>query len=248
MPKIRIVDTPWWCVEDCDKVKKAVKQHNQSIVKLDASFTGFQKQHRDSCSSVQTRWASMEAHCEQLSVNVQEYSDSLQQLCQEQTLQLDQLQLFDQVREERDRESAEFAELNGRLERLESKLDQSLSMAVNAETADDAEVTAKDVTLEGTLAMLVDLQGSLEKTQQAIVSACTESQSKAKHSPLSMPRVQRSGSFSGSRRNILCGFNGGEAIAPVRQRPSRQSSRAQPPCRPVEKTLEKALTRRKSAG
>lgn len=172
-PRSKIPGTPWWCVEDLETVKKAVEHHTRSIEQLEMSLTGYQKQHQDLCSSVHSRYASLEAFCEQLSSNVQNLllSDTQQQFRPEQTAHFDHL--FAQVNQERVRETTE---INERLERLESKLDQSLSIAASAVAKTHSEDVA--VPLDGTLTMLVDIKGSLEQTHQAIAAACTQVQSK----------------------------------------------------------------------
>jgi len=172
-PRSKIPGTPWWCVEDLESVKKAVEQNNRSIVKLETSFTGFQKQYQHWCSSVHSRCTSLEAICEQLTGSTQSLlqSGTQQQLHEEQTARIDQL--FEQLRQEHNRDAVEF---NERLERLESKLDQSLSVAAGTVAATHAENSAE--ALDGTLAMLANIKGSLEQTHQAIAASCTDLQSR----------------------------------------------------------------------
>jgi len=172
-PRAKITGTPWRFVDDLESVKKAVKQNNRSIEKLETSFTGFQKQHQHWGSSVHSRCASLEALLEQLTSSTQSLlqSGTQQQLREEQTAPIDQL--FEQLRQEHNRDADEF---NGRLERLESKLDQSLSVAADTVAATHAENTAE--ALDGTLAMLADIKGSLEQTHQAIAASCTDLQSR----------------------------------------------------------------------
>lgn len=168
-PRPKVPGTPWWCVQDLENVKKTVEKNNRSIEQLEISFTGFQKQHQDWCSSVHNRCTSLEALCEQLSGSVQNLlrSSNQQHLRQEHSARIDQL--FEQVHQERVKETIEFKE---RLERLEIKADQSLAVAGTAVAATDAEEAAE--ALDGTLAMLVDVKGSLKETQQAIAAACME--------------------------------------------------------------------------
>jgi len=181
-PRSKIPGTPWWCVEDLESVKKAVEQNNRSIEKLETSFTGFQKQYQHWCSSVHSRCASLEAVCEQLTGSSQcllqpgnsqclLQSGAQQPLREEQTARIDQL--FEQLHQEHNRDAVEF---NERLERLESKLDQSLSVAAGTVATTHAENTAE--ALDGTLAMLANIKGSLEQTHQAIAASCTDLQSR----------------------------------------------------------------------
>jgi len=271
-PRSKIPGTPWWCVEDLESVKKAVEQNNRSIEKLDASVITFQKQHQDSYSSLHARCASLEAHYEQLSVSVQKVVrlSPVQKLHQEQTFQLDQMQSFEQTRQERDSDITEF---NERLERLESKLDQSLSAAVDADTASDTKVQTKDAAaaLEGTLAMLFNVQGSLEQTHQAIAAACTKGQRKelvaktavmaaapckepiANTSVMAMsqdertrstPSVQRCVSLSGSQRDSSRGLTGGTSACLIRAATlKKMPSHKAPLVRSLQQPVQKALTR-----
>jgi len=164
-PRSKIPGTPWWCVQDLENVKKTVDKNNRSIEQLEASFMGFQKQHQDWCSSVHNRCASLEALCEQLSGSVQNLLLSSNQ--QHQKARIDQL--FEQSHQEHVRQTAEF---NERLERFESKLDRSLSKATSAAATTDAGEAAD--ALDGTLATLVNIKGSLQETHQAIADVCTE--------------------------------------------------------------------------
>jgi hypothetical protein len=96
-------------------------------------------------------------------------------------------------------------QLTERLERLESKLHLSLSMAANAVATQIPEDTAE--ALDGTMAMLVNLKGSIEQTHQAVAAASTEAQSKEvagpherrRTSPRASPRTQRRAS-TGERK------------------------------------------------
>jgi len=233
-PHSQLPGTPWWCVEDLENVKKAVEHNHRSIEQLNASFTGFHLQHQHWYSSVHNRCASLEALCEQLSGSVRNLlvAGTPQQLCQEQSARIDQM--FAQAHQELVRETAEF---NERLEQLQTKLDQSLSMAAGAVATTDAE----DATgaLDGTLAMLVNIKESLEQTHQAIAANCTEAQSKettattstmassfqpatvmpvspakgqherTKSSLLATPKVQRRASAGERRRESSCASSGG---------------------------------------
>jgi len=253
-PRSKIPGTSWWCVEDLESIKKAVEHNSRSIEQLEASLTGFHKQHQHWCSSVHNRCASLEAVSEQLSGNVRNL------LLSDPSQQTDLIeQLFAQSHQERVRETAEF---NKRLERFQSKLDQSLSLAAGVvATTDTQDATAA---LDGTLAMLVDIKESLEQTHQAIAAVCTETQSKEatattstmatgfqsataalvspaasqpermKPSPRSTLRVQRRASAGGSRRESSCGSSRGtspcltRATTPLRKQPTRQSILSQP--------------------
>jgi len=260
-PRSKIPGTPWWCVEDLESLKKAVELNNRSIEKLDTSFIGFQKQHKDWCSSLHKRCASLEALCEQLSGSVQNLllAGNQQQLRQEHTTRIDQL--FEQVHQERVGETAAF---NERLQRLESKLDKIFSAADVAVTTTKSEDAAEAI--DGTLAMLVNIKGSLEQTHQAIAAVCTEKQSKPEPRSVvtprseASPRTQRRAS-AGERRGDSPhasprGSSGGtspcctratDAVTPLRKRPPRQAPATQPLRQAVRNTGIQGLGRGQSA-
>jgi hypothetical protein len=261
--------TPWRCVDDLEGVKKAVEQNTRSIEKLEASFTGFQKQHQDGHSAVHRRCSLLEALCEELSGHVQFLLESgTQQHLQEQTVRIDQLFVG---HEECVRDTAVFnkrlqqleSQLDPeRLERLESQLEQSLSMAADAVPTTDAEDAGK--ALDGTLAMLANIAGSLEQTHQAIAAACLEGQIKeavtpvcqaasrherTKPSPPATPRLQRRAAVRERHRDSSCCSSGfispcrtrpseavtPKAVTPLRKRPSTKAFPTQPVLQAVRK-------------